>query len=69
MIITVHFTGNQFVAYDEQGNEVKDRDILDQISFMQFPGFKSSFQVEVDKTDISANIQPLNININFNTEK
>ena len=45
MIITVHFTGNQFVAYDEQGNEVKDRDILDQISFMQFPGFKSSFQV------------------------
>ena len=69
MIITVHFIGNQFVAYDEQGNEVKDRDILDQISFMQFPGFKSSFQVEVDKTDISANIQPLNININFNTEK
>jgi len=69
MIITVHFTGNQCVAYDEQGNEVKDRDILDQISFMQFPGFKSSFQVEVDKTDISANIQPLNININFNTEK
>jgi len=69
MIITVHFTGNQFVAYDEQGNEVKDRDILDQISFMQFPGFKSSFQVEVDKTDISANIKPLNININFNTEK
>ena len=69
MIITVHFTGNQFVAYDEQGNEVKDRDILDQISFMQFPGFKSSFQVEVDKTDNSATIKPLSININFNTEK
>ncbi len=68
MIVTVHFTGDQFVAYDEQGKQVKDRDILNEISFMQFPGFKSTFQVEVDKTDIDVNINPLQININFNTE-
>ena len=69
MIVTVFYTCDQFVAYDEDGNEVKDREILEQISFTQFPGFKSSFQIEVDKTDISANIKPLDININFNTEK
>jgi len=69
MIVTVFYTGDQFVAYDEDGNEVKDREILEQISFTQFPGFKSSFQIEVDKADISANIKPLDININFNTEK
>ena len=45
MIVTVHFTGDQFVAYDEQGKEVKDRDVLNEISFMQFPGFKSTFQM------------------------
>ena len=69
MIVTVFYTGDQFVAYDEDGNEVKDRVILEQISCTQFPGFKSSFQIEVDKADISANIKPLDININFNTEK
>lgn len=69
MIVTVHYTGDQFVAYDEQGNKVKNRDILEQLSFMQFPGFKSSFQVEVDKTNIDVNMNPLEININFNTEK
>jgi hypothetical protein len=69
MIVTVHYTGDQFVAYDEQGNKVKNRDILEQLSFMQFPGFKSSFQIEVDNADISAKIKPLDININFNTEK
>lgn len=68
MIVTVHFTGDQFVAYDEQGKQVKDRDVLNEISFMQFPGLKSTFQVEVDKTDIDVNIKPLQININFNTE-
>lgn len=69
MIITVYFTGNQFEAYDEDGNKVKDRKLLEEISFMPFLGHKSYFQIEVDKTENPVNIKPLDININFNTEK
>ena len=44
MQVEVHYTGNEFVAFDNQGNQIKDRSILEQISFMEFPGYKSSFK-------------------------
>tara|TARA_B100001057_G_scaffold325064_1_gene325261 strand:- start:1885 stop:2094 length:210 start_codon:yes stop_codon:yes gene_type:complete len=69
MILTVYFTGDEFIAVDEQGNKVKDREILEEISFMPFLGHQSYFQIEVDKTENPVNIKPLGININFNTEK
>lgn len=65
MRVEVHFTGSQFVAYNEQGNQIKDRYILEQINFDQYPGFKTSYYVEV-----AENLQPkvpLNIYINTNT--
>tara|TARA_B100001105_G_C22377604_1_gene438047 strand:- start:641 stop:856 length:216 start_codon:yes stop_codon:yes gene_type:complete len=68
MIVTVYFTGDQFVAFDPDGNEVKDRSILEQISFTQFPGFKRSFRVNVDGTIIADTVEPLDININYNTD-
>lgn len=64
MRVEVHFTGNQFVAYDEQGNQIKDRYILEQISFDQMPGFKTSYYVEVDKNQNPAIMNDIKININ-----
>jgi hypothetical protein len=65
MRVEVHFIGNQFVAYDERGNQIRDRRILDQISFDQMPGFKTSYYVEVAENP-SPQI-PLSIHINTNT--
>lgn len=62
--VEVHFTGNQFVAYDEQGNQIKDRHILEQISFDQIPGFKTSYYIEVDKNQNPAIMNSIQININ-----
>jgi hypothetical protein len=67
MRVEVHFIGNQFVAYDERGNQIRDRYILDQISFSQYPGFKTSYYVEVAENP-SPQI-PLNIYINTNTTR
>jgi hypothetical protein len=67
MRVEVHFIGNQFVAYDELGNQIRDRYILDQISFDQMPGFKTSYYVEVAENP-SPQI-PLNIYINTNTTR
>ena len=62
--IEVHFIGNQFVAYDERGNQIKDRSILEQISFDQMPGFKTSYYIEVDKSQNPAIMNDIQININ-----
>jgi len=62
--IEVHQIGNQFVAYDEQGNQIKDRHILEQISFDQSPGFKTSYYIEVDKNQNPAIMNNIQININ-----
>lgn len=64
MRIEVHRTGDQFVAYDDKGNRITDRNILDQISFDQMPGFKLSYYVEipVDTTQTPAIINRININ-------
>ena len=63
MRVEVHFIGNQFVAYDEQGNQIKDRYILEQISFDQMPGFKTSYYVKVDKNQNPAIMNNVQINI------
>lgn len=65
MRVEVHFIGNQFVAYDGQGKQIKDRYILDQISFDQMPGFKTSYYVEVAENP--ALKVPLDIHINTQT--
>jgi hypothetical protein len=62
--VEVHFVGNQFVAYDEQGNQIKDRYILEQISFDQMPGFRNSYYIEVDKNQNPAIMNNIQININ-----
>jgi len=64
MRVEVHFIGNQFVAYDERGNQIKDRSILEQISFDQMPGFKTSYYIEVDKSQNPAIMNDIQININ-----
>ena len=64
MRVEVHFIGNQFIAYDEQGNQIKDRRILEQITFDQMPGFKTSYSIEVDKSQKPAIMNSVQININ-----
>ena len=64
MRVEVHFIGNQFVAYDEQGNQIKDRSILEQISFDQMPGFKTSYYIDVDNSQKPAIMNNIQININ-----
>ncbi len=64
MRVEVHFIGNQFVAYDERGIQIKDRRILEQISFDQMPGFKTSYYIEVDKSQNPAIMNDIQININ-----
>jgi len=64
MRVEVHFIGNQFIAYDEQGNQIKDRRILEQITFDQMPGFNTSYYIEVDKSQKPAIMNSVQININ-----
>tara|TARA_B100001057_G_C22869989_1_gene958276 strand:+ start:2704 stop:2910 length:207 start_codon:yes stop_codon:yes gene_type:complete len=68
MILEVHYLGNEFVAYDKQGNIIKDRNILNELSFIQPPGFKSVFTVEVKNyTPELPNTNPLAIQLNILT--
>ena len=69
MLVTVHFVGNQFIAVDEQGNEITNRTILDQLQFEPFTGTKQTFVVEVDTATNDAIIEPLEVNININTQR
>ena len=64
MRVEVHRTGDQFVAYDDQGKRITDRNILEQISFDQMPGFKVSYyiDVKVDNTVKPAIINDIIIN-------
>lgn len=64
MFVEVHFNGDEFVAYNKKTNErITDRSILEQISFQQFPGVKGIFEINIDTTENSAIIEPLQINI------
>ena len=68
MILEVHYLGNEFVAYDKQGNIIKDRNILNELSFIQPPGFKSVFNVEVKNyTPELPNTNSLAVQVNILT--
>lgn len=69
MLVTVHFVGNQFIAVDEQGNVIKDRSILEQLEFEPFTGTQQTLTVEVDNASNDAIIEPLEVNININTQR
>jgi len=64
MRVEVYKTGDQFVAYDDKGVIITDRNILDQISFDQMPAFKISYyvNVSVDTSQKPAIINKVNIN-------
>jgi len=65
MMIEVHYTGDQYVAYDDKGNRITDRNILNELAFIQPPGFKSVYKIEVDTTSNPVSLQELSININL----
>jgi len=68
MIVEVHYTGDQYVAYDDKGNRITDRNILNELAFIQPPGFKSVYKIEVDITENPVILNKLDININVNTQ-
>ena len=68
MLVEVHFTGDSFIAFDPNGLQIKDRNILDQIAFTPFPGFKSFYRVEV-KAPQGVPSDPLNIVTNVAVRK
>jgi hypothetical protein len=65
MIVEVHYTGDQYVAYDDKGNRITDRNILNELAFIQPPGFKSVYKIDVDTTSDPLNLQELDIQINL----
>ena len=68
MILEVHYLENEFVVFDKQGNRIKDRNILNELSFIQPPGYKSVFNIEVKNyTPNVANTNPLGIQVNILT--
>jgi len=69
MLVTVHFVNDEFVAYDEAGKRITDRSILEQIEFEPFTGTKQTFTVQVDNATNDAIIEPLEVNININTQR
>tara|TARA_B100001057_G_C22418903_1_gene782731 strand:+ start:68 stop:277 length:210 start_codon:yes stop_codon:yes gene_type:complete len=69
MLVTVHYVGNQFIAIDEQGKEITNRAILNQLQFEPFTGTQQTFTVEVDNATNDAIIEPIEVNINVNTQR
>jgi hypothetical protein len=67
MRVEVHFTGDSFIAFDPDGQRITNRSILEQISFHPFPGFKTSFYVDVD-TNIPEEPGQLNIYTSITTQ-
>lgn len=68
MIVEVHYTGDQYVAYDDKGNRITDRNILNELAFIQPPGFKSVYKIEVDTTTEPVSLQELAIKINLDNK-
>jgi len=67
MILEVHYLGNEFVVYDKQANRITDRNILNELAFIQPPGYKSVFNIEVKNyTPQLPDQNPLDIKINLN---
>ena len=68
MILEVHYLANEFVVFDKQGNRVRDRNILNELSFRQPPGYKSVFSIEVKNYNPELpNPNPLGIQVNILT--
>ena len=65
--VIVTYTGDQFVAYDTNGNLITDRKVLEQLSFMQFSGLQITEMVEVDVPDGLA--EPLAIQVSIHPSK
>ena len=68
MILEVHYLGNEFVVYDKQANRITDRNILNELAFIQPPGFKSVYKIEVDTTTEPVSLQELAIKINLDNK-
>ena len=65
MIVTVHYLDNEFVAYDESGQKVTNRQILEQLSFEQFPAFKGVLTYKVQTDQAPQQVDPLDIKLNL----
>jgi hypothetical protein len=65
--VEVYFTGDSFIAFDPDGHRITNRLILEQISFHPFPGFKTSFYVDVD-ANIPKEPEQLNIYTSITTQ-
>lgn len=68
MLVEVYFTGDSFIAFGPDGKKITNRAILEQISFEQFPGFKSVYHVKVN-ANIPEEPKQLNIYTNITTQK
>ena len=69
MIVEVHYVGDEFVAYDPRGTRLANRNILEQIAFAPFTGTITTRYIEVDNVVDNATIEPLEVNININTQR
>lgn len=70
MLVQIHFTGDQFVAYDAAGNQITDRRVLELVSFEQMESNKSTsffVKVPVDTSQDPAIMNDVKININTQT--
>jgi hypothetical protein len=71
LIIDLKFLGDGFVALDQNGEQITDPDILNQIAFEPLPAHTNSFRLLIDKSTKPATITPLQVNINthINTQR
>jgi|TARA_B110000908_G_scaffold837_1_gene1046 hypothetical protein len=69
MKVTVLLIDDQYLAFDEDGGMITDRSILEEISFEPFVGTRHIGNIQVDNNTEDAIIQPLDININLNTQR
>jgi len=65
MIVTVHYLDDEFVAYNENGERVTNREILEQISFEPFPAYKGVLTYKIQTDQPAQEINPLDIKINL----
>jgi len=65
MIVTVHYLGDEFVAYDDSGTRITNRSILEQLSFEPFPAYKGilTFNIPVDEPPQELSSLDIKINI------
>tara|TARA_Y100000389_G_scaffold172656_1_gene181223 strand:- start:593 stop:817 length:225 start_codon:yes stop_codon:yes gene_type:complete len=61
--------GVNFIAHDENGVQITDRAILEQIAFEPFIGTGYVNNIQVDNNTDNAIITPIDININTTLHK